>query len=307
MTDDGHILRPILTRPSRPLPLTHSKLEELRKQRSKMKSKAIKLRKPSRRVLPRHRITVIDPTRYGATHLTPASGLSKELLRPADNSRAAATVDDSGSSASSEELSTSASQNGVDSDSNPDTDSNEIEQPINNVKHDAGKHDPETEIVTDDPFDLELQNEKSRGLDILASLMGNSETLAWEPDSDLEELARVNSDKNKQHDSDDSDDIEDESDSDESEAERNDGAADDRDAQQSEPSSSTRATVNLAPLKDMFVPHAEEGESFSIQILGPVLIESQVASPSSPVSRMPTSSWTMRTNCRWYRPIFHAR
>ena len=40
-----------------------------------------------------------------------------------------------------------------------------------------------------------IENEKKRDLNILESLLGGNDTLAWEPDSDLEELAKEHSDK----------------------------------------------------------------------------------------------------------------
>ncbi|KAG8933723.1 hypothetical protein FRC01_007440 [Tulasnella sp. 417] len=240
----GQIVRPLQMRPDRPIPPLAPT--------ARSSSKPGLARAKSSKALKRAKLTVIDPTRYGSTHLTAAGGMMgvAALVGQDGKDSERMTADDEG------ELVIVHDTDEVHS----TTPEPEEPSPISSSKPEATqlafRHDDSSNLVrsghpqptsptADDIEDPYVEEEKKRDLDILASLLGNQDTLAWEPDSDLEQLAWENSDKRREE-------LEIESDADDSNSEP-------------EPVQSEHALwahghnpVKAAPLKEMFAPRPDE-------------------------------------------------
>ncbi|KAG8988171.1 hypothetical protein FRB90_002927 [Tulasnella sp. 427] len=244
-TPEGHIVRPLRMRPDRPIPSVAQKIPLSSKSGSKQPtatSRAVK-------TLQRTKLTVIDPTRYVSSHIMTFD--SAAALGP-DEQEADGEESENGSERSSEN-----EVEVVDSDSNEESPGSSDEHD-KDIKPTSLHHEPSqsTQPVSKQLESLPLsvqdeeiahtREEKKRDLDILASLLGNQETLAWEPDSDLEQLAWENSDKRRRE-------LEEEEESDDSSIDAAYAQGEAFLLQEAE-----EGQVKTAPLKEMFAPRPDE-------------------------------------------------
>lgn len=240
----GQIVRPVQMRPDRPIPLLPPTAH--------LAPKPTPARAKSSKVLKRAKLTVIDPTRYGSTHLTASAGIfgaeipvgldgnNLELMTVGDEEEPVIGNDTDEIDDTTPESEESSPKSGS------ELDVTQIAFRRNNppdiVK--SGHLQALSPIVHDEesPF---VQEEKKRDLDILASVLGTQDTLAWEPDSDLEQLAWENSDKRREE-------LEVETDADDSNSEA--------DVVQTEHAFWNLGfdPVKAAPLKEMFAPRPDE-------------------------------------------------
>ncbi|KAG8843419.1 hypothetical protein FRB96_004052 [Tulasnella sp. 330] len=226
-----HLIRPLLMRPDHPLPPISTPEAVALPSATKPKGgRKGRKDKTSTTVPTRARRTIIDPTRYGAVHLTAASGmLGAEVvgyhITPKHNSTSnqSSTLESSSLNSSSD-----------------DSDDNENEEEVPRAlalkaplrtdaeSPDSSKQSKATAAAmaelssypmagtpalseTDPPVPSEDEvvgynsTERRRDLDIMGSLLDGNDTLAWEPDSDLEELARAQKDTGKSESDSDSD------------------------------------------------------------------------------------------------------
>lgn len=246
----GQIVRPVRMRPSRPIPPVPSTARSASKPTSARTPAKVK----SSKVLRRAKLTVIDPTKYGSTHLTVATGMfgNGALPRNDGNDLGRMTVGDERKPVIEHD------------EDEVHLTNQESEEPSSNggseveITQSAFRRNNPSDIVstgqsqplspaTDDEGSRNVQEEKKRDLDILASVLGNQDTLAWEPDSDLEQLAWENSDKRRKE-------LEAEADGDDSNSE----------AETVQPEHALQNLgydpVKTAPLKEMFAPRPDECE-----------------------------------------------
>lgn len=207
--------------------------------------------------LKRAKFTVIDPTRYGSTHLTATTGtFGAEVWVAQDRDGAERTTVGGGRERDiwhdrdTEADRTTSTSDEISSEDGVALDGAEMLSRHDDHSTIAKRGGPVTEglpplSLSADEESLHIRDDKKRDLDILASLLGNQETLAWEPDSDLEELAWENSDKRRNE-------LEVETDAD--------GSSTETEMAQAEhaPWDVEETPVKAAPLKEMFAPRPDE-------------------------------------------------
>lgn len=240
-------------RPDRPIP----PLLQMARSPSRATSDQPATKRQGSKPLKRAKFTVIDPTRYGSTHLTATAGtFGAEVWVAQDRDGAERTTVGGGRERDIwQDRDPEADRTTSTSDETSSEDGVALDEAEILSRHDdhstiAKRGGPVTEdlpplSLSADEESLHVRDDKKRDLDILASLLGNQETLAWEPDSDLEELAWENSDKRRNE-------LEVETDAD--------GSSPETEIAQPEhaPWDVEETPVKAAPLKEMFAPHPDE-------------------------------------------------
>lgn len=264
-----HLVRPLRMRPDHPLPDLPAAVKPSDSKRDeKEKKKKEKPVDPSTQILKRARPTVIDPTRYGAVHLTASSGmLGAEVMgydkvpEASKDTSSTTTLEDSTSEsdASGDEEESSADESESDSDgAMPQDEAPPAQSVKTNFKLSAVK--PETEPTEDD--DTQIQNQRKRDLDILGSLLDGKETVALELDSDLEELAKAQKDLESSSSSEEtSSDSDSESESEVQSSKEGSDEDEDAGAAADEAIQQQAGAVQTTSLKAMFAPKPDEGKA----------------------------------------------
>ncbi|KAG8994861.1 hypothetical protein FRB94_009638 [Tulasnella sp. JGI-2019a] len=288
-----HLIRPLRMRPDHPLPLIAipKVVPSASATKTKPEHKSGKNKVPTT-LLTRARRTVIDPTRYGAVHITAASSMlgaevigydiPRQKQMPASNQ--SSTLESSSSSSSSDDSDTSELDSGPETTLQhltpkvPGPIKSQSPMPTKSSKPSStsklgflaeppkvtgtGKSAVAEGVVAYD------EAERRRDLDIMGSLLDGKDTLTWEPDSDLEELARAQRDLGKSSSGSDSD-SESESTSGSSPDDSSDegvagGSADvNMEPTNEQSSKSVAPAVHMTSLKAMFAPKPDEA-GFSI-------------------------------------------
>ncbi|KAG9048809.1 hypothetical protein FS837_012011 [Tulasnella sp. UAMH 9824] len=244
----GHIVRPVRMRPSRPIP----SLPSTARSASKSTSARTPARIKSSKVLRRAKLTVIDPTKYGSTHLTVATRMFGTVAQPRHdgNDLGPMRVGDEGEPVIEHDKDEVRHTNQESEEPSLNSGS-EVDVPQIGFRRNYlsdivnSEQSPPLSPATNDEGSRNVQEEKKRDLDILASVLGNQDALTWEPDSDLEQLAWENSDKRRKE-------LEVEADGDDSNTEA--------EAVQLEHALQNLGydPVKTAPLKEMFAPRPDE-------------------------------------------------
>ncbi|KAG8988178.1 hypothetical protein FRB90_002926 [Tulasnella sp. 427] len=245
-TPEGHIVRSLRMRPDKPIPSVAQKIPSSSKSGSKQPTAT------SREVktLQRTKITVIDPTRYGSSHTTIFH--SAAALGPHEQDETDGEESEDGSERGSEdEVEVMGSNSNEESPGSSDEHDEDFKptslhhEPSQSTQP-VSKRSESLPLSVQDEEIAHTREEKKRDLDILASLLGNQETLAWEPDSDLEQLAWENSDKRRRQ-------LEEEEESDDSSIDATYAQGEASHLQEAE-----EGQVKTAPLKEMFAPRPDE-------------------------------------------------